>query len=219
MAYYREFADTAAGQVLKTIQIRGQASIREIADDLRVTRSAVRQHLLRLQASGAIHAEQVHQGVGRPYLVYSITPQAYSLFQNDYGELVQILLEEVASTQGGEALQRLLRQVSDRLAARYRDQVWGRELVDRLTAWAELLDKKGVMVEIERTEDGFTLQEYGCPYQNVATENRAVCEMERQVMAQLLESGVRLARCTLDGHRGCQFTITENEVQEESKFQ
>jgi hypothetical protein len=31
--------------------------------------------------------------------------------------------------------------------------------------------------------------------------------MERQVMARLLESGVRLTHCVLDGYRGCQFAI------------
>jgi predicted ArsR family transcriptional regulator len=78
-----------------------------------------------------------------------------------------------------------------------------------VNAWAELLDQRGVTVEIEKTAEGFVLQEYGCPYQNVALENRAVCEMERQVMARLLESGVQLTECVLDGHRGCQFTIAQ----------
>jgi predicted ArsR family transcriptional regulator len=76
-------------------------------------------------------------------------------------------------------------------------------------AWAELLDERGVTVEIENRGDGYVIREYGCPYQNVAVENRAVCEMERQVMASLLESGVRLTQCVLDGHRGCQFTIAK----------
>jgi len=93
-------------------------------------------------------------------------------------------------------------------------------LADRVTAWAELLDKRGVMVEVEKTKDGYILLEYGCPYQNVATENRAVCEMERQVMARLLESGVKLTQCTLDGHRGCQFIVTESRVPDaEASFQ
>jgi predicted ArsR family transcriptional regulator len=89
----------------------------------------------------------------------------------------------------------------------YRDQIWGQELADRVRAWAELLDQRGVPVELEQTEEGYVLREYGCPYQNVAAENRAVCEMEQVVMARLLESGVKLTQCVLDGHRGCQFTI------------
>lgn len=209
MSYSWEFSNTPAGRVLKAIQLRGKASIKDVAADLGVTSSAVRLHLTQLQASGAIRAEKVREGVGRPYYVYSVTPQAHNLFYKDYGDLARLLLEEVSETQGPDALQGVLRRVGDRLADVYRDQVWGLELADRVRSWAELLDQRGVPVELERTETGYVLKEYGCPYQNVAAENRAVCEMEQMVMARLLESGVKLTQCVLDGHRGCQFTIVE----------
>jgi predicted ArsR family transcriptional regulator len=204
-----EFSRTPAGRVLKAIQMHGQASIKDVAADLGVTTSAVRLHLTQLQANGAIQAEKVREGVGRPYYVYSVTPEAHNLFHKDYGDLAKLLLEEVGETQGTEALQGVLRRVASRMAALYRDQVGGLALVDRISAWAELLDQRGVTVEISKTPEGFVLQEYGCPFQNVAIENRAVCEMERQVMVRLLESGVQLTACVLDGHRGCQFTIAQ----------
>lgn len=209
MTYAWEFSNTPAGRVLKAIQLRGRASIKDVAADLEVTASAVRLHLTQLQASGAVHAERVREGVGRPYYVYSMTPQAHNLFYKDYGELTRLLLEEVSETQGPGALQGVLRRVGDRLADTYRDQIGGQELADRVRAWTELLDQRGVTVKIEKVAGGYVLREYGCPYQNVAVENRAVCEMERQVMARLLESGVKLTQCVLDGHRDCQFSIVE----------
>ena len=209
MTYTWEFSNTPAGRVLKAIQLRGRASIKDVAADLEVTPSAVRLHLTQLQASGAIQAERVREGVGRPYYVYSVTSQAHNLFYKDYGELTKLLLEEVSETQGPDALQGVLRRVGDRLADTYRDQIGGPELADRVRAWAELLDQRGIAVEIEKVAGGYVLREYGCPYQNVAVENRAVCDMERQVMARLLESGVELTQCVLDGHRGCQFSIVE----------
>jgi len=214
MAYYREFAKTPAGELLKAIQMRGRASVKELAADLGITPSAVRQHLNQLRDKKAIRAEQVREGVGRPYYVFSVTPQAHNLFQNDYGELAQLFLEEIASTQGGEALQRLLRRVSNRLAERYQDQMWGQTLIERLNAWAELLDDKGVLAEIERTPDGYILQEYGCPYQSVALKNRAICELERQVMTHLLEADVRRTQCALEGYHGCQFAVSAFRAQE-----
>lgn len=209
MSYSWEFSNTPAGRVLKAIQLRGQASIKDVASDLGVTASAVRLHLTQLQASGVIRAEKVREGVGRPYHVYSVTPKAHNLFYKDYGDLAKLLLEEVVATQGSEALPGVLRRVSGRLADMYRDQVWSQELADRVDAWAALLDQRGISVKVAETDGSFVLEEYGCPYHNVAVENRAVCEMERQVMARLFESGVKLTQCVLDGHRGCQFRITE----------
>jgi DeoR family suf operon transcriptional repressor len=209
MTFSWEFANTPAGRVLRAIQMRGQASIKDVAADLGVTTSAVRMHLAQLQASGAIRADKVREGVGRPHYAYSLTPEAHNLFYKDYGDLARMLLEEFTETQGPEALQAVLGRVGVRLANKYRDRVPGEDLAERVRAWAERLDERGVAVEIERTGEGFVLREYGCPYQNVAVESRAVCEMERQVMVSLLESGVKLTQCVLDGHRGCQFTILE----------
>ena len=209
MAYTWEFSNTPAGRVLKAIQVRGRASIKDVAADLEVTPSAVRLHLTQLQASGAIHAERVREGVGRPHYVYSVTPQAHNLFYKDYGELAKLLLEEVSELQGPDALQDVLCRVGDRLAENYRDQIGGQDLADRVSAWTELLGQRGVTVEIDKVAGGYVIREFGCPYQNVAVENRAVCEMERQVMARLLESGVKLTQCVLDGHRGCQFSVFE----------
>ena len=70
-----------------------------------------------------------------------------------------------------------------------------------------MLDQRGIAVKIVKTDGGYILEEYGCPYHNVAMENREVCEMERQVLTQLLESGVKLTQCVLDGHQNCQFAI------------
>jgi len=214
MAFSWEFANTPAGRILKAIQLRGRASIKEIAADLGVTTSAVRLHLSQLQASDAIRAEMVREGVGRPHYVYSATARAHSLLQRDYGELTRLLLAEVTEMHGPDALQEVLRSVGKRLADMYRDDVERRqygdqELADRVDAWMELLDRRGVTAEIERTTDGYVLREYGCAYQNVAVENRAICEMERQVMTRLLESGVKLTQCVLDGHHGCHFAIVE----------
>ena len=214
MTYGWEFANTPAGRVLKAIQVRGSASIKDVAADLGVTASAVRLHLTQLQARGAVQVEKVREGVGRPYYVYSVTPEAHNLFHKDYGDLARLLLEEVQETQGSDALQGVLRRVGDRLAKVYQDQVLGRELSDRLVAWADLLDQRGIPVEIEKTDGGFVFREYGCPYHNVAVDNRAVCEMERQVMARLLESGVKLTQCVLDGHHGCQFAVSIEESAE-----
>jgi predicted ArsR family transcriptional regulator len=210
MTYGWEFSNTAAGRVLKAIQMRGKASIKDVATDLGVTTSAVRLHLTQLETHGAIRMEKIRQGVGRPYYVYSLTRDGYDLCYKDHGDLARLLLEEVTETHGPDALQAVLRRVADRLADRYRDRIEGQGLAERVKAWAQLLDERGIPVEIEGTKDGYLLKEYGCPYRNVAVENRAVCDMERQVMAQLLESGVKLTQCVLDGYRGCQFTILQN---------
>ena len=87
-----QFSNTPAARVLKAIQVRGKASIKDVAGDLGVTASAVRQHLAQLEASGAVRAVKIREGVGRPYYLYSVTPEGHNLFHKDYGELARLLL-------------------------------------------------------------------------------------------------------------------------------
>jgi predicted ArsR family transcriptional regulator len=208
MTYWWDFGNTPAGRVLKAIQLRGRASIKDLAADLSVTPSAVRPHVAQLQASGVIRADKVHEGVGRPHYLYSATPEGYGLFYQDYA-FARLLLEEVARTQGAEALQAVLRRIGDRLADTYRPRIRGRELADRVRAWAEVLDERGVAVKIEKTDEGTVLEMHGCAYLNLALRQRAVCEMEKRVMARLLEASVELTECVLDGYDGCRFAIVE----------
>lgn len=209
MALAWEFSNTPAGRVLRSIQMRGRASIKDVAADLGVTPSAVRLHLMQLEAHGAVEAEKVREGVGRPYYVYSVTPEAHSLFHKGDGDLARLVLQEVEKSQGPDALQGVLERVGHRLVALYQEQMAAADLEQRIETWVDILDRRGVLAEIDRTEKGYRLRAYGCPYKQVATESRAVCEMERRVMARLLQSDVVLAECLLDGHRGCQFTIAE----------
>ncbi len=209
-----QFSNTPAARVLKAIQVRGRASIKDVAGDLGVTASAVRQHLTQLEASGAVRADKIREGVGRPYFIYSVTPEGHNLFHKDYGELagllLSVLLDKVGRNRETDALEEVMGLLSGQLAELYRDSVSGESLAERLHTWAAILEQRGVAVEIEQTENGFELREYGCPYQALAVQDRAACELERRVMSRLLASGVELRDCVLDGYHGCRFRIGQN---------
>ena len=207
MSHGWNMSRTVAGRVIKAIRLRGKARITDVAGDLGVTASAVRQHLTQLEAGGLVRAEKVREGVGRPYFVYSVTPEAHSLFYHDYGELTRLLLQEITRVEGRDALPQILRRVSTRLADLYRGEVDGHVLSERVHEWADLLDARGLVVDVVEMAGGYLIEQYGCPYMSVAVDNRAVCEMERQVLERLLKSNVRLQRCMLDGHKSCRFQV------------
>lgn len=193
-----DFANTAAGRVLRAIQLRGKARVNDVAADLGVSASAVRQHLGQLEASGAVRTDKVRDGVGRPYHVYSVTPQGHQLFHNDYGNLARFLLNEVREMEEPEVFQTVLRRVGLRLAESYRDEIQGSSLAERVDALSEWLERRGVPAHVERIDGGYELRSYGCPYHNVAVETHAVCEIERQVMARLLGADVERVYCVLE---------------------
>jgi DeoR family suf operon transcriptional repressor len=194
--------------VIRLLQKRGSASIKEIEAALGVTTTAVRLQLSNLQAEGLVAARIVREGVGRPHYEYHLTEKARGLFACYCDELALSLYEELLSEVGAAKVKELLGRVRNRLVLKYRGQVQGALLDQRITQLADLLDQKGILTDVEVYDDGFILREYTCPYHDLALEHREICEMEREVIAHVLDANVSLTRCMVDGHVGCQFNVS-----------
>ena len=88
------FSNTPAARVLKAIQVRGKASIKDVAGDLGVTASAVRQHLAQLPV--AANVERSKEMLFSKYLAYYVQ-HGYQVAYNGeqfYRALPQWGLEE-----------------------------------------------------------------------------------------------------------------------------
>ncbi len=205
---YLKREESPAMAIIHLLQRRGSASIKEIQAELGVTTTAVRLQLSNLQAEGLVAARTVREGVGRPHYEYYLTEKASRLFACYSDELALLLYEELLEDQGAEKVRELLGRVRDRLAAQYGGQVRGARLQQRVEELASWLDTRGILTEVEAREGGFVLKEYNCPYHGLAQEYRAICEMEQQMIAQLLEAEVSLEQCMMDGHAGCQFNVS-----------
>jgi DeoR family transcriptional regulator, suf operon transcriptional repressor len=195
--------------ILRVLQSRGSASIKDLEVALGVTATAVREQVAHLIAEDIIMARRVRGDVGRPFYVYSLTAKAQELFPKDYGELAHLLLQEILDVDGPDKLQQLLDRVGDRLAAQYAGQLRGQELEDKLRALADLLVQKGIGAAVRPATvgDGFVLHANTCPYFAVVQDHREICGMEQQMLSRLLGADVVLGDCVLDGHAGCQFHV------------
>ena len=196
-----------AGQVLSTLQRQGSVTIKELEASLGVTATAVRQQITSLFADGYIQQEIERAGRGRPKHVYSLTPKGRSLFPHHYDEFTNSLLREILISEGPDKVQELLGRMGQRMAAQYEGQLAGLSSSERATKLTELLNAKGIMAELTFEPDGIVFHEYTCPYYELARENRAICDMEEDMIAHAVKQPVALVSCTLDGHHGCQFKI------------
>ena len=53
------------------------------------------------------------------------------------------------------------------------------------------------------------LRENSCPYQDLASVDPSICEMEADVYSRILNAEVSLTQCCLDGHSSCEFHVKE----------
>ena len=79
--------------IMRLLQKRGQASIKDLELALGVTATAVREQLSHLMAEGVVDAVRVRGEVGRPFYVYRLTDKAQELFPKAYGTLARLAAE------------------------------------------------------------------------------------------------------------------------------
>ena len=202
-----QLINSPAGQVLLFLQRRGPATIKELQEFLEVSANAVRQQIGNLLAEGYIEHQVERVARGRPRFVYSLTPRGRSLFPHHYDEFTNSLLRELLQTEGPQKVANLLCGMSRRLAEQYARQIASQAPADRAKELIDLLNAKGILAEMQVESDGLLFLEYNCPYYELARQYRGICDMEQDMLSQVVQQPVELISCTLDGHHGCQFKI------------
>jgi DeoR family transcriptional regulator, suf operon transcriptional repressor len=203
----KQLTGSPAGEVLTLLQRKGTATVKELEDAMEVTATAVRQQLNVLLAEGFIEQRTENIGRGRPKHVYSLTAKGRALFPHHYDEFTNSLLREILLVEGPGKVEELLGRMSRRMAEQYSQQIVARLPQERAQALTELLKAKGIMAEVQFESDSIVFREYTCPYYELAREHRAICDMEQDMIGQVMNQPVELVSCTLDGHHGCQFKL------------
>jgi predicted ArsR family transcriptional regulator len=196
-------------QILDYLHEHGKATVRDLTHLLGLTATGVRQHLTLLERDGMVEAQEERGHVGRPAYVYHLTEAGETLYPRNYDMLANLLLEEVRAMAGADALQRLLKRVSGRMAERYNDRLQGLSLEERVEATAEVLRDLGCVVETARRGDDLLIRQCSCPYPNVARKHSAVCALEVDFVRRMTGGDARLASSLLRGDECCTYRIRE----------
>jgi predicted ArsR family transcriptional regulator len=194
--------------LLDLIRRSGPLTVAEMAANLGVTGTAIRNRLTRLLGAGLVERRPERGGRGRPRHAYQASVEAQRRLGQNYADLAVVLWEELMSTVADRKLRRLLfTRVTDRLAEIYRGQVSGQEWEGRLVQLTHLLHDRGIEAEVTRDDGGAipVLRQHSCPYYELAEADRAICALERKMFEKVLGRGLRLSQCRLDGDRSCDF--------------
>ena len=115
-------------QILDYLHRTHAGTVKDLAHELNLTTTGVRQHLAVLERDGLVSARAERGRVGRPAFMYRLTDKGEALYPKSYDLLANLLIEEVRQVAGADALQCILRRVSDRMAQQTRDRVEGKTL-------------------------------------------------------------------------------------------
>jgi len=216
--------DTKDREIIEFLHRQGGADVQALCDELGVTRTAVRQRISRLEASGLLNCEKRAQTRGRPKNVYRVTADGLHALGEDYRELAVVLWESIVGLEESAVKDRLIRQVQERLADRFRKRLAGstpqglsddvETVVRNVDNLAEEMRASGFNVESDHSMALPILRETNCPFPMLADVDETICQIERKVLEEVIGAPVEFLHRCRDGHHCCEFEV---QVPEQAK--
>lgn len=193
--------------ILHTIKSSPQIAVEALAEAADISPVTVRHHLNGLQADGLIESEAVRRKVGRPYYVYSISERGQEMFPKRYVRLTSRLLSEMKDRLPDEVIGEVFQGVVDSVLDEHRGEFEHLAMEERLDYLVKLLTEEGFLSKWEKSDNGYKLIEYSCPYISVGSSHAEICRFDKLLMLGVLDVPVLQNSCMLNGASCCQFTV------------
>jgi DeoR family suf operon transcriptional repressor len=196
-------------QILESLKKRGELTADDLAEQLGLTTSGVRQHLVALTSDGLVAHRQVREGPGRPRHCYHLTPAADALFPRAYSDLTNELLG-YASDADPELVERLFERRRMRRVDNARDRLKGKDFPQKVEALARILDEDGYLADFQPTPDGqgFLITEHNCAILGVARRYGQACSSEIGFLREALpEARIERIQHMIAGAHSCAYEV------------
>ena len=198
----------ARQELLVTLKRLGSARADELAIDLDVTVSAVRQVLSALEGQGLVSRVEERSGRGRPKHMYRLTDAGDSLFPRRYGELTNEVLSLVGE-HDPTLLADIFEQRRRRRVESARRRLHGLERGERLAELARILDEDGYLADVSAQADGsYLITEHNCAILDVARRFGHACTSEISFLREVLPGAeVERVEHIIEGAHACAYSV------------
>ena len=110
-------------ELILNLLLEGSKTAGEIADNLKIQKSAIRTHLESLQKEQSVRSYFKIERLGRPSRVYELTESGREFFPRRYDLVLSLVLQEIESTKGHEYMKKILESIADNMAQDVRERI------------------------------------------------------------------------------------------------
>ena len=199
---------SAKKAILLHLKRRGEASIADIAGELRISKMGAWRHLAALEGKGLLARTTKAGGRGRPRVYFRLTDASARLFPQAYAHMTLAALDLIEARLGRDAVVGLLESRARELYDRYKPAFDGKDLRGKVEALAKVRDDVGYMAELGSARRGaFELLEHNCPIVAIAGKYGEACAVENELFENLLHADVDATHRVVAGAPVCRFLI------------
>jgi DeoR family suf operon transcriptional repressor len=206
-------------RAILNLLLEGSKTAGEIADKLKIQKSAIRGHLESLRAEQAIKSYFRVEGPGRPRKVYEITEIGRELFPRKYDLILSLVLQSIETAEGHEYTKKIMRSVADIMALDIRDKIKNSSagLEESIRILNSASNEMGFMSSFYKEVDStYSVISRNCIVHKVAFNNQdVICHgFHDRIIQKALEGKinpeVRLKECIALGDNYSRHIISTN---------
>ncbi len=190
------------------------ATLDEIADHLGITRTAAKDHIVRIESFGYLSYQDTRGLVGRPKRRYLLSEDGVDAFPKQYSWLANILLDQLASEMSPAAVSKLMRDLAGHVAKsmepRFARAGSSAELISMIS---EALNELGYRSVVKQRDlrKGAILEATNCVYHSIAKKHPELCQFDTEFITRASGGmSVKLESCIARGGQVCRFCVRSN---------
>ena len=200
-------------RILQTLLENPRTSITDLAEAVGINPISVRHHLSSLENDGLVDWEEERHGVGRPRLVYFLTEAGQEHFPTRYFRLTNQLLEELKKSLPEETVRKIFLNLANTLSSEHSKRANSVSMEERLNILQEFLTAEGFVIEWDRDDENYYINEITCPYYHVSQSHPEVCTLDQTIISNILNIPAGKINCILQEDHHCSFAIPHKDLE------
>ena len=181
-------------------------SIDEMAAEMDISRTAVKQHLVGLEKQQLVQEAALNITGGRPARSYTLTEAGINHFPKQYAWFCNLLLSELSAELGADALEKMMWNMGVKLGRSFLPQFSHKTPQQRMLAVVELMQSLGYHAEL--LQDGQpSIKAVNCVYHDLAQQYPQLCQFDQALISTLLEQPIQQTACMVNKDCDCRFKL------------
>src|SRR5919112_7683 len=209
-------------ELILNLLLGGSKTAGEIADKLKIQKSAIRTHLESLQTEQSVRSYFKIERLGRPRKVYELTESGRELFPRKYDLILSLILKEIELTEGHEYMKKIIESIADNIAHDIHEKIKksSSSLEESVRILNSVSNEMGFMSsfykEDEDVNSTYSIVSSNCIVHKIAIRHQdAICHgfHDRIIQKSLdgkINAKVQLKECIALGDKYSRHVITAN---------
>jgi DeoR family suf operon transcriptional repressor len=197
----------------------GSKSAGQVAENLKIQKSAARVHLETLQSLGAVRSKFKIEKMGRPKKVYELTEKGRELFPRKYDLFLNLILNKISDKKGETEAREIIESIAEDIASAIRANIEKNNpthgLEQSLKVINDASNQLGFASCVGRDEkdSSFYVQSKNCILHRVASTNQdMICHgLHDKIISKSLDGHtdirIELNECMALGNEYCRHII------------